>query len=565
LPVEIGVAVCFIGAGLAAWRARPGNRVGPLMIAVGGLWALAKFPLPFAAGGALAAALVGGWAAVLAHLVVAFPAGRLTGQLPRMVVGLAYLSAVLVGLAAAVGHPAGPTLRAGGRVAAVGAGLAVIGLLLGRWRRSSAARRRSLTPVFGAMVIATGLFVALKPTTVAGAAGTALTPVLHLALAGIPVGYLAGLLRTRVDRGRVAELVVGLTRRPPPVGIERALAKALHDPSLRVGFWLPDAGHYVDSRGGTVSPPPDGQAVGTRIYRSGDPLALLVHDPALREHPELIEAACAAMALALENERLTVDLRARLRQLADSRSQLLRSTEAERRRLERDLHDGVQQRLLSIPMTLGLAESALRTGPDRALPLIREAKHATLAVLEELRGLSQGVHPPMLTERGLAGAVQELVALAPLPVALTLELPGQLPPEIETTAYYVVAEALANVTKHAEARHAQVRIARRAECADGGAACVPHRPGAVRGRVWLMRASPGGRSPARRASGTRDCPGTGAPAPPPRRAAAARSRQRPPRPPSGPAGRRGSGVTRRRRRGAGGSRAGRAGTAPAPR
>jgi signal transduction histidine kinase len=196
----------------------------------------------------------------------------------------------------------------------------------------------------------------------------------------------------------------------------------------------------------------------TRVDRAGDPVAVLVHDAALLDNPELIEAACAAAALALENERLTAELRARLRQLAGSRSRVLQAAEAERRRLERDLHDGVQQRLLSIPMALTLAESASSGDPGRVLSLIGEAKGTALAVLDELRALCQGIHPPVLTERGLRGAVQELTAVTSVPARLALGLFRTLPAEVETAAYYVVAEALANVVKHAEAAGAVVRL-----------------------------------------------------------------------------------------------------------
>jgi signal transduction histidine kinase len=321
-------------------------------------------------------------------------------------------------------------------------------------------RRRYLNPVFGIAVVAVTMFVAVKPARIAGWDVSALTLVLHLALAAIPLGYLAGMLRRRVDRGGVADLVVRLHDAPRTESIEVALARTLHDPTLRVGYWTPESGRYVDLDGRTVSLALAGEPdrLSTRIDRAGEPLAILVHDRALAEEPELIEATCAAAALALENARLTADLRARIRQLADSRLALLRAAEAERRRLERDLHDGVQQRLLSIPMALGLAESVLPADPGRAGPLIAEAKSATLAILGELRALTQGLHPPVLTERGLAGAVRELTALSPVPLRLRVDVPAGLPPEVETTAYYVVAEALANITKHAAAARAELRI-----------------------------------------------------------------------------------------------------------
>ncbi|MBE1485790.1 sensor histidine kinase [Plantactinospora soyae] len=459
LGVAIGVGLSFVASGLVGWRTRPRNRMGPLLLTVGVLWWLAKSPLPITPPDGLDVVRAGAWAAVLGHLVVAYPTGRLGASAPRLVVGLAYLSVAVVGISTAL---QGGADRAG-VTAIVGvllSGSAIVVLQLARWRRSSVTRRRYLNPVFGIAVVAVTLFLALKPARIAGWDASALTLVLNLALAAIPLGYLADLLRRRVDRSGVADLVVRLHGAPRSESIEVALARTLHDPTLRVGYWAPESGRYVDLDGRTVSLVPDGEPdrLSTRIDRAGEPIAILVHDRALAEEPELIEATCAAAALALENARLTADLRARLRQLADSRLALLRAGEAERRRLERDLHDGVQQRLLSIPMTLGLAESVLPADPDRAGPLIAEARNATLAILGELRALTQGLHPPVLTERGLAGAVRELAALSPVPLRVRADVPTGLPPEVETTAYYVVAEALANITKHAAAAGAKLRI-----------------------------------------------------------------------------------------------------------
>ncbi|MFC7585381.1 sensor histidine kinase [Nonomuraea antimicrobica] len=234
----------------------------------------------------------------------------------------------------------------------------------------------------------------------------------------------------------------------------------------------------------------------TKVDRDG-PLAVLAHDPALLEDPELIQAACAAASLALENERLTADLRARLRQLADSRAHLVRAAEAERRRLERDLHDGVQQRLLAIPLTLSLAEAALASRPERVGPLIGEARDTALAALDEVRALAQGIHPPILTERGLVGAVCELAAVAPVPVAVSSDVSGDLPAEVETTAYYVVAEALANLAKHAAADRASVSISRASgwlsvEISDNGrGAADPERGSGLRGLTGRVETNGG--------------------------------------------------------------------------
>jgi signal transduction histidine kinase len=441
------VAACFLGAGLVALRSRGHARMGVLLTLVGLLWVAAKL-LPL---GGLRVALVGVWAAALAHLVVAYPTGRFGGSAPRVVVGLAYISAVVVGLVEFIAHDA-DAVRDVALVAVVVSGLAVVGLQAVRWRRSTVARRHLESPFVAAGVVAAAAFVSLKPALIAGAA---VRPLVEVALASVPLAYLVGLLQRRIDRAGVADLVVRVSDGSQPV--ERALAEALHDRSLTVGYWVEEARTYVNIEGRDVIPVAGGRTT-TRIDRDGAPLAMLVHDPALLAERELIEAACAAAGLALANERLTAELRARVRQLTESRARVLRAAEDERRRLERDLHDGVQQRLLAIPMMLGRAETAVRAYPDRAESLIGEAKATTLAVLVELRALSQGIHPPMLTERGLEGAVRELAALVPLPLDVSLDLPGPVPAELETVAYYVVAEGLANVVKHADARRAWVRL-----------------------------------------------------------------------------------------------------------
>jgi signal transduction histidine kinase len=444
------VAVCFLAAGLVALRSRGHARIGMLLAAVGLFWVAAKL-LPL---DGLRVALVGGWAAALAHLVVAYPTGRLVGPAPRAVVGLAYTSAAAVGLVGfATGDP--DLVRGVAMVAVVASGLAVVGLQAVRWRRSTAARRHLESPFVAAAIVAAAAFVSLKPALIAGAA---VRPVVDVVLASVPLAYLVGLLWRRIDRAGLADLVVRLTDGSHPA--ERALADALHDPTVTVGYWVEESRTFVDIDGRAVNV--RGAATGgraaTRIDRDGAPLAVLVHDPALLAERDLIGAACAAAGLALANDCLTAELRARVRQLTESRAQVIRAAEEERRRLERDLHDGVQQRLLAIPMMLGRAEVAVRAYPERAESLIAEAKTTTLAVLAELRALAQGVHPPMLTERGLQGAVRELAALAPVPLDLVLDLPRPVPADVESVAYYVVAEGLANLARHAAARRARVRV-----------------------------------------------------------------------------------------------------------
>lgn len=448
LAAALVLAAGFLAMGVVAWRKHPYSRVGPLAGLVGVL-ALMEPMIP-GPGRVLAAC----WVTVLIHLVAALPSGRLATPALRVIVGLAYLNTVALA-APVLPRDLGKEI---GTLVEVLLGAAVLGVQWTRWRRTSVPRRRSLTPVLAAAAVMAGLLLAANPMWTPDASLLDMSA-LKVGLVAVPLAYLATELRSRIERGGVADLVVQLGGDPEPASLQAALAKALHDPTLTVGHWVAQARRYVGADGHPVTAQGTDR-VATRVDRGGEPVALLVHDPALLEQPRLIEAACTAAALALHNARLTADLQARVVQLAESRRHVVQAAEAERRRLERDLHDGVQQRLLSIPMTLSVAETALASDADRACALIAEAKDMSLAVLDELRALSQGIHPTILTERGLEGAVRELTLVAPVPVRLVVDLPGRLSAEIETTAYYVVAEALANVTKHADAGSVEIRIER---------------------------------------------------------------------------------------------------------
>ncbi|KAB8191590.1 hypothetical protein FH608_030540 [Nonomuraea phyllanthi] len=460
------VGVSFLTAGTVAWRQHPRNRVGPLMVLLGVAWIPQQ--LVFLPGDPVwALALCGVWAGVACHLFLAFPTGRLAFVSHRVVTGLAYVVALVLPLAETVARfplPRPVRLFAGAldasswQVIVLLSGV-VLAITIKRLRQASVAQRRAIAPVTGASMVATVAFAGNRVADLFGHSPLQfqLSIVMLGAFIAVPLAYLAGIMRRRMDHGRVAELVVRLSRRERPGRLRDELAATLHDPGLAVGYWTAEQGRYVDTEGRPVDVDPGQGRVVTRVDQGEAPLAVLVHDAALLEQPLLVEAACAAAALALENERLTADLRARLRQLAASRRRMLQWGEAERRRIERDLHDGVQQRLLSVAMTLGLAEAG--TDPERAAPLIGEAKTAVLAALDDLRAVSHGIHPPVLTERGLSGAVKELAAVSPVPVACDLALCEPLPQSAESAAYYIVNEALANVTRHAAASKAWVRLA----------------------------------------------------------------------------------------------------------
>jgi signal transduction histidine kinase len=152
------------------------------------------------------------------------------------------------------------------------------------------------------------------------------------------------------------------------------------------------------------------------------------------------------------------DLAARIGELESSRAQVIDAAEAERRRIERDLHDGAQQRLVSLAMELGRAKAKFGSDPDAAAAIVGMAHEQAKEALAELRNLVRGVHPPVLTDRGLDPALSGLAALSPVPVTVRADLQDRLPAPVEAIAYFVVAEALTNIAKHAGASHADVTV-----------------------------------------------------------------------------------------------------------
>jgi signal transduction histidine kinase len=265
-------------------------------------------------------------------------------------------------------------------------------------------------------------------------------------------------LQRRLARGMVAGLVVELGGPSASTDLRQALARALGDSSLELAFWFPAERAYVDGDGALVTlPDVDGRRCSTFVERDGQPVAVLLHDPVLEHNAELVRSVCAAASLTLENERLQAELRARLVELQASRARLVEATDIERRRIERDLHDGTQQRLVSIAMSLGLLEAKLPAPATAVQPLVREARDALALALAELRELTHGINPPLLTERGLPAALDELCRRAALPAHLDVALDRRLPDQIESAAYFMASEALTNAAKHS--RGSLVRVA----------------------------------------------------------------------------------------------------------
>ena len=470
----------FITAGLIAWWRRPENRFGSLMTLVGFTWfagalALSDTPGVFIVGVMLGAIPFG----VLIHMLLAFPAGQVEGRWARVFVAVAYFDVAVLGPIAILFSqthgengcddcPSNPLLIANsgvgdvlfliyGVVAVFGLiGVAVI--LARRWRAASPALRRTLGALYltgGATMLLTALtFVTdIASHTVA----IALNAVSVVVLATVPFAFLLGLLRTSLARaGAVSEV---LTRSGDVRG---ALAEGVGDPTIELAYWLPERKTYVDRDGRTMDlpEPSSGRAV-TRIEHDGRCVAAIVHDPALNEQPGLVKAAGAAAALALENERLEAELRARVEELQASRARIVQVGLAERRRLERDLHDGAQQRLVALRLQLRLARDRAGKDPSAAQQMLDGAMTELDEALAELRELARGIHPAVLADRGLEPALSALAGRAPLPVEVRSAPEERLPAPVEAAAYFVVAEALTNVARYAQASRASVAVERR--------------------------------------------------------------------------------------------------------
>jgi len=248
---------------------------------------------------------------------------------------------------------------------------------------------------------------------------------------------------------------------PTSERVRDAVVRTLGDPLAEVGFWIADSARYVTAEGERLPLPPGPGREVTYIEGRGEPLAAIVHDAALRDEPALMDAVGAAARFAVENERLHAETLARLEEVRESRARIVRAGDEERRRIERNLHDGAQQRLIAVTIQLGMIAETPEAAPVR--PALAATVDEVRAALTELRELAQGLHPVVLRDDGLAAAVEYLAERASVPV--TVRVPAQrFDEQAEVASYFVISEALANIGKHAPAAAASVEIAER----DGG-------------------------------------------------------------------------------------------------
>ena len=391
----VWIMLSYVVSGLLAWWRRPDSSFGKLLVLVGfgaGLsnLAWANQPLLFTVGQACDLLLV----VLFLHVFLAFPTGRVGGRLPRLLVGTGY--AVSVGLQLAVmllgGFGSDNLLAltdapdAAKAVHAVElltlSAVVLVGLVVLGARRRAGARplRRSSALLVDSFAFGLVAVVVLLVMGLFAGPGFAVVQWLTLAALGLaPVAFLSGLLDARLARTAVAGLVLEL--RTMPTDLRPALARALRDPSVSLLYWLPRYGSWVDEDGAPADlPGPDGPPRGHDDRRDGTQVAALVHHPRSSDEPELLDAVSAAAEMALDNGRLQAELRASVAELRGSRARLLEAGRRERRRLERDLHDGAQQRLVALSLRAGVAWRRGWAATRRPASCLTEARQDVAAV-----------------------------------------------------------------------------------------------------------------------------------------------------------------------------------------
>jgi signal transduction histidine kinase len=467
------IVVPYVLGGLIAWRRRPESRFGVLMIAAGLAMAVTTFQwspnrLVFTIG-QLADLLP---AVVFTHVFLAFPDGRLRRGPERLLLGVGYVTAVGASLLVLVlgGFDARNllTLTSNQGVAEgvqnvqllVLAAVNLLGVvLLSRSRRGVGhTPRRLLALLPDSFSLGLITFAALLVAAVFALPGFEQLRLVTFAVLGLaPVAFLGALLDARLARSGVAGLLVELHDHSA-ADLRDPLARALRDPTLTLAYWLPQYGAWADQAGNPVPvPDPDPRRIVRVIDRDGEHVAALLYDRSLQDEDELVAAVSAAADIALENGRLQAELHARLQELHSSRTRVIEAGQRERQRLERNLHDGAQQRLVAVSLELAVLRERLSEDAD-ASGRVDEMKREVALSLDELRDLARGLHPAVLSGHGLAVALDSLAARAPVPVRLSMDLPRRLPDAVEVAAYYVVSESIANVGKHAGAASATIDV-----------------------------------------------------------------------------------------------------------
>jgi signal transduction histidine kinase len=463
----------FAAFGLVAWHRRPDSRSGPLMTATGFGLLVSLLLKQIHTGVTLTAGevLEDIWTPFFVALVLSFvTGGRLQSGVDRVIVAATFVVVFMMDVVSMlfVEQPGNVLLAFPSedlygvvdttqRSLLILLGLATCAVIAVRWRASSPPRRRALLPsVAGAACLL--MFVWLLVTDlIEGPRSQFMIVLAYSSMLVVPAAFLAGLLRSRLARGGLAQLFSELSGMRGE-SLQAALGRTLGDPTLVLAQRVANGPGHVDASGRPVLVPPvtPDRSCAT-IEIGGRQVAAIVYDASVDDDPELVDAVRAAATMALENERLLAESDARLAEVQESRQRIVAAGDAARRKLERDLHDGAQQRLVALALQLRMIRSDIRRDPAQAEELAAAASDELAHSLKELRELARGIHPAAL-DRGLASALESLATRSTLPTAVACDAPADMPDAVQLAVYFVACEALANVGKYAGATTASVRL-----------------------------------------------------------------------------------------------------------
>jgi signal transduction histidine kinase len=479
-----------IAVGIYAWHRRPAERFGPLLVALGFGWFFTTLA-ESGNGVVYSVGRVAGWVVELGlvYLILAFPSGRLTQRADRALVWMTtlllaalYMPTVLIAESYPVPSPytscaadcpdnaffvlgSEPSfvdsfLRPLREVLTVVLFLAVTGRVVQRFRSATQLMQRTLEPVLTVAaarcaVLAGAIVVRQASPESPAVQGLAWT--IALAVPVMAAAFFLGFVARRLYAGAALQ---GLGKRVratlAPDELRAALAEALGDPSLQVVYWDGvGQGRWTGSDGHTVLPPePDSGQHLTEVRDGERPVAAILHDAVLCEDRDFLEAVASYAVVALRNQRLAAEVEAASRELRESRARIMASADDERRRIERDLHDGAQQRLVALGIQLELVEELLESDPQRGVQKLHALGGEVGKTLDEIRSLARGIYPSLLGDRGLAEALRAAALRTPISASVDPHGIDRYPRDVEHAVYFCCLEAMQNASKHARGARA---------------------------------------------------------------------------------------------------------------